>query len=81
MSREEKARELASIRKQKERMSRTCHAVGHAPVTPLSRLCHGTHAPKDTESDTETIKESKQKKKNFSFVGVGFFPEKFKTEK
>lgn len=86
MKRDEEKRKLASIRKQRERMSRDGGEYCHADVTQkdnsLSRGNHAIRAPKESESESESeYKKEKQKKKNFSFVGVGFFPEKFKTEK
>jgi len=86
MKRDEEKRKLASLRKQKERMSRDdgeyCHAVVTQKDNCLSRGNHAIRAPKESESESESEykKESKQKK-NFSKPTVAEIAEYCKERK
>lgn len=61
MKRDEEKRKLASLRKQKERMSRDDSEYCHADVTQkdnsLSRGNHAIRAPKESESESESERE------------------------
>ena len=81
LKREEEKRILTSERVNKLRAKRDCNAPCNAVVTQEKSDCNATHAPKESESEPESeIKKENKRKKIFSFVGVDFFPEKFKTK-